>query len=62
MKKQIVTRIRILRASPTMYRGIVMHGAKMVASTANHSDSAVCARLASALESVYKVAQRAVAR
>jgi hypothetical protein len=60
MKKPVITRIRILRASPTLYRGIVMRGASMVSSTGNMKDRAACLRLAEILDCVYKAAQRAV--
>lgn len=65
MKKRINTRIRIIRAAhgpdgrPTLFRGIVMSGATVVASTSNVRDSAVCLCLAEALQTAHRVAQRA---
>ena len=62
--KPIITRVRILRAGhgvdgrPNLFRGIVMSGAKVVASTSNVRDGAVALCLAQALESSYRVAQR----
>jgi hypothetical protein len=62
---QRVTRVRILRVAygadgkPTLFRGVVMSGAKVVASTSNVRDSAVCLCLAEALQSTYNVAQMA---
>ena len=62
--KPTITRIRLLTAEhgvdgrPSLYKGIVMSGAKVVASTSNIRDAAVCLCLTQALESSYRVAQR----
>ncbi len=59
--KPIITRVRILRTRygfKPQYRGIVMHGAKCVALTANVADLAACQALAETLEATYRVAQR----
>lgn len=60
-----VTRIRIVDAAygpdgrPTIFRGIVMQGAKMVASTANMRNKAACLCIAETLRATYNVSQRA---
>lgn len=62
--KPMVTRVRLLRAAygadgkPSLYKGIVMSGAKVVASTSTIRDAAVCLCLTQALEASYRVAQR----
>lgn len=62
--KRISTRIRILNAGhgpdgrPNLFRGIVMSGATVVASTSNVRDKAVCACLAEALQSAHRVSER----
>jgi hypothetical protein len=63
MKKPV--RIRIMKVScgpyrGSAYRGIVMHGTKMVASTSNISVRAVCECLTEALSTDFRVSQRAV--
>lgn len=65
MSKRIPTRVRILNAAfgadgkPTLFRGIVMSGATMIASTRNVRNKHVCACLAAALQASYDTAQRA---
>lgn len=65
MTKRIPTRVRILDAAfdasgkPTLFRGIVMSGTTMVASTRNVRNKHVCACLAATLQSAYDTAQRA---
>lgn len=62
------TRVRILKAAfgadgkPTLFRGVVMSGAKAVASTGNVRCPHACLCLAEALRTAHNVAQRAVAR
>ncbi len=64
MSKPIITRVTIIRnthsfgKAPT-YKGIVMHGAKMVAATEILRDRAACIAIAQTLEATYKVQQRA---
>lgn len=65
MNKRIPTRVRVINAAfgadgkPTLFRGIVMSGAAMVASTRNVRNRHVCACLAAALQASYDTAQRA---
>lgn len=63
--KRVPSRVRILNAAfdasgkPTLFRGIVMSGATMVASTRNVRNKHVCACLAAALQAAHDTAQRA---
>lgn len=65
VNKRIPTRVRIVNAAfgadgkPTLFRGIVMSGAAIVASTRNVRNQHVCACLAAALQASYDTAQRA---
>lgn len=60
-----VTRIRVIDAAfgpdgrPTIFRGIVMHGAKMVASTRSMRNKQACLCIAETLRATYNVSQRA---
>lgn len=62
--KPIITRVRILHAAhgadgkPTMFRGIVMQGAKVVASTANLRSRHACVCVAETLRAAHNVAAR----
>ncbi len=64
--KPTVTRIRLLNAAhgadgkPTMFRAVVMHGAKVVASTSNMRNQIACLCVAETLQATYHVAQRAL--
>ncbi len=64
MKPQIV-RVRVLKAAfgpdgkPTLFRGIVMSGAKVVASTANMRNEMACLCIAETLRATHNAAQRA---
>lgn len=59
------TRIRLIKAAfgadgkPSMYRAVVMSGAKAVASTSNVKDAQVALCLAEALRAAHNVSQRA---
>ncbi len=59
------TRVRILKAAfgadgkPTMWRGIVMSGTKVVASTSNMRNEAACLCIAETLRATHNATQRA---
>jgi hypothetical protein len=58
MKSSII-KVRIVQASATAYRGIVMHGDSIVESTGNISDRDTCERIAETLACIYRVSLRA---
>lgn len=59
------TRIRLLTAAhdaagrPSMWKAVVMHGAKVVASTSNMRNERACLCVAETLRATYNVTQRA---
>lgn len=63
--KPHVTRVRVIKAAfgadgkPTLFRGLVMSGAKVVASTTNMRNEMACLCIAEALRATHNAAQRA---